>query len=199
MSRRRNTVWFADFRGRLRFESQAPSECQNFTVRKRGKGLKASIIYTFEVDLPEYESRRVVVRFSNGFSPGFPHVTVDGPSQSPHPTGAGSSASGSQPTHRRVDGSPRTAYSSSSATSSSTSSRRPGGAKAASGSVTRSATTRRSEKQHDRHRRRDRCRHRVQRLDPNRHGHAHSGADRRADRGCWHLDQRAPRRPRSTP
>src|SRR5215210_3618573 len=84
MSRRRNTVWFEDFRGRLRFESRASEECQNFTVRKRGKGLKASIVYSFTLEVPHYEPRRVEVRFANGYSRSFPYITVDGPSESPH-------------------------------------------------------------------------------------------------------------------
>jgi hypothetical protein len=84
MSRRRNTVWFEDFRLRLRFEAQAQSVCRNLTVRKHGKGIKASIVYSFEVDVPEYEPRRVQVRFRNGHEHGFPHIYVDGPTESPH-------------------------------------------------------------------------------------------------------------------
>jgi hypothetical protein len=53
-------------------------------VRKHGKGLKASIVYTLEVDVPEYKARRVEVRFRNSYKFGFPHVYVDGPTDSPH-------------------------------------------------------------------------------------------------------------------
>src|SRR4051794_287514 len=84
MSRRRNTVWFEDFRWRLRFEAGAPTLCRDLKVSKHGKGRSASITYTFEVDVPEYEARRVQIRFRNGFAPGFPHITVDGPEESPH-------------------------------------------------------------------------------------------------------------------
>jgi hypothetical protein len=84
MSRRPNTVWFEDFRGRLRFEVRARSVCRDMTVRKEGRGLGASIVYRFEVDVPYYDSRRVEVRFRNGFSPEWPRVTVDGPEESPH-------------------------------------------------------------------------------------------------------------------
>lgn len=84
MSRRRKTLWFEDFRERLRFEAQAHGVCRDLQVRKEGRGLKAAIVYRFTVDVPHYEPRRVEVRFRNGLSPGFPHITVDGPADSPH-------------------------------------------------------------------------------------------------------------------
>jgi hypothetical protein len=81
--RRRKGGWFDDLRYRIRFEHaarQAYEELEGFKVGGRPQ----EVVYKLTVDVPEYERRRVEIRFYNGSRPGEPRITVDGPDASPH-------------------------------------------------------------------------------------------------------------------
>lgn len=81
--RRRKGGWFDDFRARIRFEHHARQAYGQLHGSKVG-GSPQEVVYKLTVEVPEYEKRRVEIRFYNGSRPGVPRITVDGPEESPH-------------------------------------------------------------------------------------------------------------------
>jgi hypothetical protein len=71
-------------RARLRFEGAARSQHPTLTVTSTGRGHDAEVVYRLTIDVPEYESRKVIIRLRNGFEPYAARITVDGPTDSPH-------------------------------------------------------------------------------------------------------------------
>lgn len=73
--------WYGDEHKRLLFEHGARRHVQGSF---QGGGRQ----YTGTLPVPGYESRRVTIKFRKGST--IPHVTVDGPTDSPHRYGDGS-------------------------------------------------------------------------------------------------------------
>jgi hypothetical protein len=83
--RRRNRVpWYHDFRARIRFERRARERYPDLNAPARSPGLRTDIVYRLTVDVPHYDPRCIEIRIRNGYSPGRPRITCDGPPESPH-------------------------------------------------------------------------------------------------------------------
>lgn len=76
--------WYTDIRVRLRFERGVREAFPSINVSSTGRGMKAKIVYTLTVDVPEYPPRRVRITLPNWSTPSVASVTADGPTESPH-------------------------------------------------------------------------------------------------------------------
>jgi hypothetical protein len=81
--RRRKTPWYNDTRVHLFFERGARESYPTLGGPPRGRG-GANVTYTVEIEVPEYEPRKVEIVFHNGLEIGAPRIRADGPSDSPH-------------------------------------------------------------------------------------------------------------------
>lgn len=81
--RHRRGGWHDDFRARTAFEHRARRDYPGLHCHKLS-GKPAEVVYTLAVEVPEYETRLVEIRFYNGGHPGEPRISADGPRESPH-------------------------------------------------------------------------------------------------------------------
>lgn len=80
----RTQPWYTDIRARIRFERGVRRAYPELNVTATGRGMKATIVYTITLEVPEYPPRRAAITFPNWSTPSVPAVTVDGPMESPH-------------------------------------------------------------------------------------------------------------------
>ena len=91
MRRRKPAPWFQDPLARAKFERGLREAFPGLVGSATGRGRGAEVRYTLTVPVPEYEPRRIQLRFRNHYKPLLLGVTTDGPSgkdASPHRYGA---------------------------------------------------------------------------------------------------------------
>lgn len=75
--------WYSNYRELVIFERGAKEQFTSLTYANNRSGHDVWREYTLTIDVPEYESRQVVIKMKPG-SASVPKVSVDGPTSSPH-------------------------------------------------------------------------------------------------------------------
>lgn len=75
--------WYSNYQNLMLFEKNAKKEFPTLKYANFRLGQDLWREYTLTIDVPEYESRKVVIRMNTNRG-STPSVTVDGPKDSPH-------------------------------------------------------------------------------------------------------------------
>ena len=75
--------WYSNYRELIMFEREAENEFPSLRCENKRSGHHVWREYTLTVEVPEYESRKVVIKMKPGHGSA-PKVTADGPENSPH-------------------------------------------------------------------------------------------------------------------
>jgi hypothetical protein len=83
--RRNRCAWADNLALRLRFESQAQQAYPHLRRQFHGQRQMARVIYRVQVQVPEYEPRRIELQFRRASpQPQITRIYADGPTDSPH-------------------------------------------------------------------------------------------------------------------
>lgn len=75
--------WYSSYRELMIFERGAKAQFPSLKASNKRSGRKMWREYNLTIDVPEYESRQVVIQMKPNCD-GAPKVTTDGPTSSPH-------------------------------------------------------------------------------------------------------------------
>lgn len=75
--------WYNDYRKLMIFERGAKEQFPSLKAVNKRTGRKLCMEYSLTIDVPEYESRQIVIKMGTGYG-SVPKVITDGPTNSPH-------------------------------------------------------------------------------------------------------------------